>query len=282
VTRPCDFVALTKPRVTALVAVTAAGGLLLARASVPVRVLLALLAGTWAVVGAANALNCWVERDLDARMARTRDRPLPSGRLAPGPALAFSLALATGAIVLLAVGTNLPTTALGFGALVTYVGVYTPLKRRTPLALLVGAVPGAAPPLMGWTAATGRLEDAALVLGAILFLWQVPHFVAIGLLHRDDYARAGFRMLPVAGGTGIALAVAVAAAALLVPVTLLLGPAARLASWYPLGAALLGSAMLGVSLLCARTPASRQAARRLLLASLAYLPLLFALIVTTR
>src|SRR5439155_3385439 len=139
------------------------------------------------VVGAANALNCYLERESDALMRRTRDRPLPAGRVEPWVALALGVGVASTSIPLLGWATNALTALLALVALVTYVGVYTPMKQRSGLALFVGAVPGAIPPLMGWTAVTGRLETGGLALFAILFCWQLPHFLAISIYLADDY-----------------------------------------------------------------------------------------------
>jgi len=158
------------------------------------RTLTLALIGTALIVGAANALNMWLERDLDARMERTRHRPLPAGRLSPDVALAFGIALASLAIPMLFL-VNVSTGCLGVAALLIYVALYTPLKRRTDLALLVGAVPGAIPPLLGWTAATGALGAGGLLLFSLLFFWQLPHFAAISIARADDYARANLKVI---------------------------------------------------------------------------------------
>jgi len=189
------FVELTKPRITRAVLTTGAIGMALAPGRiVAVPAMLSLL-GTVLVVSSANALNMWWERDVDARMGRTADRPLPSGRLSARDALVFGLALGVLAMpVLLAV--NALTAALGLLALVSYVLVYTPMKAVSPYALHVGAVPGAIPPLMGYATVAGKLDGVALALFAVLFLWQIPHFVAISLVRGDEYADAA---LPVYG-----------------------------------------------------------------------------------
>jgi protoheme IX farnesyltransferase len=197
--RVADLVALTKPRITALVLLTSAAGICLAPNRVGARVWLLSLVGTALIVGSANALNMFWERDVDARMTRTRARPLPSGRMAPEHALAFGLGLGlVSAPMLFAV--NTATGLLGLVALVSYVAVYTPLKRRTPLALLVGAVPGAMPPLLGWSTATGAVERGGLLLFVLLLLWQIPHFAAIATFRADDYARAGLPVVSVRYG----------------------------------------------------------------------------------
>jgi protoheme IX farnesyltransferase len=230
-----DLVALTKPRITAMVLLTGAAGACLAPARAPTGRLLLSLLGTALIVGAANALNMWWERDVDALMSRTRSRPLPAGRLSPDVALAFGVTLACAGVPALFV-VNLATGILGVIALVSYVAVYTPLKRHTHLALLVGAVPGAMPPLLGWTTVTGGVGLGGAVLFAVLFLWQIPHFAAISIFRADDYARAGLQVVSVQHGEGAARRTVALYAVLLVAMSLL---------FYPLGLA--GRAYLGVA-----------------------------------
>jgi protoheme IX farnesyltransferase len=158
------------------------------------------LLGTAGTVGAANALNCWIERDRDRLMARTRLRPLPSGRMESGVALAFGILLAVFSLPLLAMASNGLTGSLGFLALVSYVAAYTPLKPKSPMAMLVGAIPGALPPLMGWTAVTGKIGLGGLLLFGILFAWQMPHFLAIALFRKEEYRSAGYMALPLVRG----------------------------------------------------------------------------------
>ena len=190
---------LTKPRITALVVFTTGAGLCLAPRQASLAVALITLGGTALAVAAANSLNMFLERDTDALMPRTRNRPLPSRRLEPGKALAFGLVLAGISVPLLSFGAGPIPGSLAAVALVSYVILYTPLKRRTSGALLVGAVAGAIPPLIGWTAATGRFDLPGLLLFAVLFLWQVPHFLAITLLRGGEYARAGLLVQPARG-----------------------------------------------------------------------------------
>jgi protoheme IX farnesyltransferase len=170
---------------------------------VAVSTLLLSLLGTALIVGSANALNMWWERDTDGRMARTRNRPLPAGRMSPEMALGFGLALGAVSAPLLFL-VNLPTGLLGLVALLSYVAVYTPLKRHTHFALLVGAVPGAIPPLIGWSTATGTIGLGGVLLFAVLFLWQVPHFAAITIFRAQDYARAGLQVVSVQKGEAAA------------------------------------------------------------------------------
>lgn len=197
-----DLFALTKPRITLIVLVTAACGMKLAsnHGHIPGMRWLAAMLGTALVVGSANALNMYWERDSDAFMERTKNRPLPAGRLAPLTALLFGLLLAVVSLPILFFGVNTMTGLLGFVALASYVLLYTPLKRHSVLALWVGAIPGAIPPLLGWSAITGRLDLAGLALFAFLFFWQVPHFLAIAIFRADDYARAGLKVVPVEYG----------------------------------------------------------------------------------
>ncbi len=270
--RLSDWLALTKPSITRMCLITTAGGLWLAPAAVDAPLALWALVGTALAVGSANALNMWWERDSDRLMARTRKRPTATGRLAPGGVLAFGVALGVVALGVLLAGTNLLTAALGAFALLSYVLVYTPLKYRTPLALVIGAVPGAMPPLMGWTAATGTLDAPGLVLFGILLVWQIPHFLAISLYRKADYARAGIRIVPVVRGDLVAKRQAVAWATALVPISLALTPLGVTGTFYFVVAAFLGLAFLGHGLLGLRATARPRWARDYFLASLVYLP----------
>jgi protoheme IX farnesyltransferase len=271
-----DVISLAKPRVTALVLCTTAGGLYLAPDAVATPLVLLTLLATAMTVGAANTLNCYLERDVDGLMERTRNRPLPAGRLDPRLALAVGLALAVVSVPLLTIFVNPLTGLLGAVALVTYVLVYTPLKLRSPIALLVGAVPGAIPPLMGWTAVTGSLDLPGLALFAVLFLWQVPHFLAIALYRKEDYLIAGLRTLPVVRGDRAARVHLALWALALVPTTLSLVPLGVAGRLYLIAASLLGAAFIGACLWGLRRDPGRAWARRVFLASIAYLALLFA------
>ncbi len=271
-----DLVSLTKPRLSSLVLCTCAGGLWLAPGALtPGRWLLTLL-GTAGTVGAANALNCYVERDVDRAMARTRNRPLPAGRMEPVVALCFALALAAVSLPVLALGSNLLTTGLGLLALVTYVFVYTPLKGHTDAAMLVGTVPGALPPLMGWTAVTGRLDAGGLALFAILVFWQLPHFLAIALFRKVEYRAAGLQTVPLHLGDNAARWWMLATTAVLVPVTMVLFPL-HVAGWFYLAVAiLLGAAFLAVQLWGVLKRLGAGWARKSFFFSLIYLAVLFA------
>ncbi len=242
-----ELVALTKPRITVIVLATGAAGLVVAPGAVATSTAWISLVATAVIVASANALNMWWERDVDGLMTRTRRRPLPAGRMAPDVALAFGLLLALASTPML-FAVNVATGVLGLVALVTYVAIYTPMKRHTWLALLVGAVPGAMPPLMGWTTVTGRLDAGGLLLFAILFLWQVPHFGAIALFRKDDYARAGLQVLSVQHGERASRVVMVLFAVLLVAATLLAQPLHIAGAAYTFVAAVLGAGFIGLTL----------------------------------
>jgi len=280
--RAADFAELTKPRITSLVLVTAAVGYAVGAVG-PFSFLrfLVFMAGTALLCGGASALNQFAERDLDARMRRTQRRPLPAGRLRPEEAMVFGLGLSAAGLAFL-VFVNPLTLALGAASLSTYVLVYTPLKRVSSLSTVVGAVPGALPPLMGWAASRGSIGAAGLGLFSILFLWQLPHFLAIGWLYREDYARGGFPMLAVTDPDGSSTGrQSVLYATALLPVTLAAGLLASAGKGYLWGALLLGAAFLG----CAAVFAWRRtapAARLLFFGSVLYLPLVLGLMVFDR
>jgi heme o synthase len=273
-----DYMELTKPRVTSLVVTTAAFGFYLgSRGSLDLLLLLHCLAGTWLVAAGTSALNQVLERDSDSRMERTRRRPLPDGRLQPVQALGFATALATIGMLYLALTVNLLTALLAAATLASYIFLYTPLKARSPLATLVGAVPGALPPLGGWAAASGSLGAGGWALFGILFLWQLPHSLAIAWMYREDYARGGFRVLPVVdpGGDSTVRQI-LGNAIVLIPVSLtpsLLGVAGK---FYFYGALVLGLFLLWHCAGIVRDR-GRSGARRIVLASVIYLPALLLL-----
>lgn len=270
-----DMIALVKPRIMVMAILTAAGALSLAPGTAHVPTALWLLAGTGFIVGAANALNMWLERDIDCLMARTKNRPLPQGRLAAQSALVFGGVLGIAAIPALAM-VNVLTAALGLLALVLYVGVYTPMKQRSHWAVWVGGVPGAMPALMGWTAATGRIDLAGLAVFGVLFFWQVPHFHAIAMYRQRDYDAAGLKTLPSARGITaarreIALYLVVQVAVSFAPVALGVTGIPYLVTAAVLGAFVLVQGLAG--------DGSTKWARNVFLASIVYLPLLFAVMV---
>jgi heme o synthase len=281
--RVAAYAELTKPRITFLIVLTAAAGYALASpAGVNYVGLISALFGIALLSSGIATLNQYLERDLDALMRRTADRPLPSGKLLPWEALLFGVGLTVVAQIYLAVFVNPLSALLGLIVIAGYLFGYTPLKTKTSLSTMVGAFPGAVPPLIGWTAATGELTLEAWVLFAILFLWQFPHFLAIAWMYREDYARAGILMLPVVEPDGrVTSQQIVIYTIMLIPVSLLptaLGLSGRI---YLYGAAALGILFLYSSVRAAFSQ-SRQQARRLLLASVLYLPLLFILMVLDR
>jgi protoheme IX farnesyltransferase len=266
---------LAKPRLASLVLLTTAGGMWLAPGTIkPARALLTVLC-TAAVVGAANALNSYIERESDGLMHRTRSRPLPSGRLDPMLALAFGLAVPVFALPVLAMVAGPLTAALALVALVSYVAIYTPMKRRSSLALFVGAVPGAIPPLMGWTAVTGHADLGGVAVFLLLAAWQLPHFIAISLYLKEDYARGGMKVFALVHGDRVARAWIAGTSLLLLPASLL-PVALGLATWAYGGIALAASlgftgyALSGLRL----TGESNRWARRIFLATLLYLTVL--------
>jgi protoheme IX farnesyltransferase len=270
-----DLLLLAKPRLSGLVVLTTAGGVALAPGRIGVARAIVTIAGTAAVVGAANALNCWLERDVDARMRRTRDRPLPSGRLEPFVAFALGLAVPVFAIPILALVASPLAALLAFLALVIYVAVYTPMKRRSTLALLVGAVPGAIPPLLGWTAVTGRLDAGGLALFALLFAWQLPHFLAVSIYLADDYARGGLQVFALVHGERVTRAWIAASSALLLVASLALVPLGVAGLAYGIVAALAGTAVVAAAVRGLGGTGGSWA-RNLFLGTLLHLTLLFA------
>ena len=271
-----DYIGLTKPRLNLLVVVTSAAGYYLGAPGLPdLLPMLPTVAGTALVAGGAAVLNQVYERDTDALMIRTRLRALPDGRVMHGDARVFGIVLSAVGVAMLAVWANPVATLLAVATLVVYLGIYTPMKRRTSLATFVGAVPGALPPLIGWAASHGSISAGGSALFAIVFLWQIPHFMAIAWMYRDDYAKGGFPMLPVVdpGGRRAGRQAALYAGVLL-PVSLLPTAVGVSGSAYLAVALLLGTALLVLSIqfAAARTDAS---ARRLFFGSIAYLPLLW-------
>ena len=278
-----DFVALTKPRVVLMVLVTTLMGYDVALTG-PADYLrmIHLLIGSLLAAGGTLALNQYGERDLDARMDRTRARPLPAGRLQPLEAWLFGVALTVIGTAYLAALVNPLAALVTLATTILYLFAYTPLKRRTPLCTLVGAVAGALPPVAGWAAARGDVAPGSWVLFAILFLWQLPHTLAIARLYRDDYARAGVRVLPVVDPDGASTERQVVLACVaLVSVSLLPAVAGWTGPIYLAGALVLGLAFSAVGVEQALVPSPR-AARHVLLASLIYLPLLLGLMAFDR
>ena len=281
--RAADYLALTKPRLNLLVLITTLAGVYLASPEgVPLPLLLHTLIGTALVAGGAAALNQVWERDTDRMMRRTSTRPLPSGRLGIAEGVLFGVLLSIAGIAELAIAVNTLSAAVAALTLASYVLVYTPLKRRSSLSTLVGAVPGALPPVIGWVAVTGSLTLPALVLFGIQFFWQMPHFLAIAWMYRDDYARAGIPLLPVMEPNGRRTGQqALLYAAALWPVSLLPTAVGLAGTPYSLLATALGFAFIAQAALFARER-SMVTARRLFLISITYLPLLWAALVIDR
>jgi protoheme IX farnesyltransferase len=278
-----DYVALTKPRLNFLVVATSAAGYYLGAArTIDAAAMVQAVAGTALVAGGAAVLNQLYERDTDALMRRTRLRPLPAGRVTPTDARNFGLALSAAGLALLALRANWLAAVLALATIVAYLAVYTPMKRRTPMATLVGAIPGALPALIGWTASRGRVTLGGAALFAIVFLWQIPHFMAIAWLYRDDYGKAGFPMLAVIDPEGRrAGRQALWYATALVPVSVLPSYAGIAGPVYLGSAIVLGLALFVLS---ARFAAQRSdpSARALFFGSIIYLPLLWIVLIADK
>jgi protoheme IX farnesyltransferase len=277
------YLELTKPRLNFLVVATSAAGYYLGSTGAIAIVSMAeAVAGTALVAGGAAALNQLYERDTDALMRRTRTRPLPAGRVTPQDARVFGLALSAAGLVLLAARANWLSAGLALATLLTYLVIYTPMKRRTPLSTIVGAVPGALPALIGWTASHGAIDRSGAALFAIVFCWQLPHFMAIAWLYREDYAKAGFPMLPVIDPDGKRAGKQAVYWALLMV----------LASLEPNFSGLTGNAYLAVALvfgvglfwLAVRFASARNesTARALFYGSITYLPLLWIAMIANK
>ena len=281
-----DYWALTKPEVNFLIVITTFAGFYLGCApylqDFPFLPLFNTVLGTLLVASGAGTLNQYIERRFDSQMRRTARRPLAAGRLKPSAVLWFGLALSAVGSIYLALAVNVLASLLAIFALLSYLFCYTPLKRKTPLCTLVGAVPGAMPPLIGWAASSGKLTFEAWTLFGVIFLWQFPHFMAIAWMYRDDYDRAGYLVLPRgAGQARFAILQTLLPLLILVPLSLLPGLGTQLSIAYCIAALLLTVSFFyyGAKFALRRSPS---AARRLLAASIIYLPLMFALMVFPR
>ena len=284
-----DYIALTKPRITWLILMSTGVGYFFGAqagwhgwSSWHWLTLLHTIIGTGLIASGTAALNQWVERVADGKMRRTQARPLPSGRLEPAPALIFAIAISVAGFADLWFGANPLAALLGLFTLLTYLFIYTPLKQRSPHSTTFGSLPGAMPPLIGFAAASGTLTWDAWVLFAILFLWQFPHFYAIAWMYKEDYARAGILMLPVVEPDGKSTARRILLYSIaLIPISLMPKYFAMAGNVYLFGALALGLVFLyyGVRIRWDRT---RQQARRVLLASVVYLPVLFSLMLLDR
>ncbi len=280
--RVADYIALLKPRVMSLVVFTGFAGLYLAPGSLhPVLALAAILCIAVAA-GASGAINMWYDRDIDARMARTRGRPIPAGRMEPGAALGFGVTLAVGSVVVMGLAINAMAAALLALTIGFYVFVYTMwLKRRTPQNIVIGGAAGAFPPMIGWAAVTGDVSLAGLVMFGIIFIWTPPHFWALALYRSDDYANAGVPMLPVVAGVERTRRHILCYTLLLFPLALapaLLGIAGVV---YGVGAAVLGALFVVSALRVQNDPMHREA-RRMFGFSIVYLFAIFALLIVDK
>jgi heme o synthase len=280
-----DYWELTKPEVNFLILITTFAGFYLGSADAGQQfsfvALFNALLGTLLVASGTATLNQYIERKFDAQMRRTARRPLAAGRLEPQAVLLFGVVLSTAGSIYLAIAAGVLASLLALLTLISYLFLYTPLKRRTPQCVLVGAFPGAMPPLIGWAAASGRLNMEAWLLYAIVFLWQFPHFMAIAWMYREDYERAGYRMLPKGHAkVGVVILQTMLPLLALLPISIVQLPTQHVVTFYS-AALVIGAGFLyfGLNFVLLR---SRPAARQLLAASIIYLPLLFALRVTFR
>jgi len=287
-----DYIDLTKPRITWLILMSTGIGYFFGLAGtggwseflqhLGMLRLFHTMLGTGLIASGTAALNQWIEREADARMRRTADRPLPSGRLASGPALAFGVALSVGGFADLFLGVNPLAAWIGAFTLASYLFFYTPLKQRTWWSTTVGAIPGAMPPVIGYAASAGKLTPECWVLAAILFLWQFPHFYSIAWMYKEDYARAGIRMLPVVEPDGRSTARQIVLFGLaLIPVSLVPGMLGMAGRIYLAGALLLGLWFLSAGVRVARQRTLARA-RAVLLTSVVYLPFLYGLMLLDR
>jgi protoheme IX farnesyltransferase len=278
-----DYITLTKPRIISLLLLTTVAAMFVADPSGPeLSTILWTMLGGYLAAGGAGAINHYIERDADARMSRTRSRPLASGRVAPWHGLVFGIVLGVAAILQLALTVNVLTAALAAGGLLGYVFIYTIwLKPRTPQNIVLGGAAGAMPPLVGWAAATGALSLDALWLFAVVFFWTPPHFWALSLLIKDDYARTGFPMLPVVRGEEATRRQILLYSLLLVGLTVLPVVSGLFGLIYLAAALLLGAGFIGLAAGLLAKP-SRAAARRLYLSTLLYLALLFVAMAVDR
>jgi protoheme IX farnesyltransferase len=273
-----DYVQLTKPRITLFCLLMTIGGAAMAPDSLKASVVIFTLIGTAFSVASANALNMFIERESDKLMKRTASRPLPTGRISAQSALIFALLLGVASVLILGRWVNWTTSFLSLFALLSYVLVYTPMKRISPHALLIGAVPGAMPPLLGWTATTGKITAPGLVLFAILLIWQIPHFIAISVNHETDYRNAGIKTWPGDRGLKPATIQALLYSVLLIPVSLLLIPLGVAGYLYAFTSVALGLWMVVLSARGFKPEKHAQWAKQLFIASLIYLPVLTAVL----
>jgi protoheme IX farnesyltransferase len=280
--RAADYVTLAKPRLNLLVVGSTLAGYVMGGGDANARAVIAMVVGTGLVAGGASAVNQVIERRTDALMRRTRLRPMADGRMSSSDALVYAAALSLTGLALLAVAVNLLSALVALATLISYAAIYTPLKLRTSFATVIGAIPGALPPVIGWAAATNGLSQGAWILFGILFLWQLPHFLAIAWMYREDYARAGFPMLPVIEPDGRSTArQSVLYAAALLPLSLAPTLVGITTTTYFVAALLLTLGFLALTLQFARTRSVGDA-RRVFFGSILYLPVLWMLMIAGR
>lgn len=281
--RAADYVTLAKPRLNMLVVVTSLAGYAMGHGEMSnVLVVLSVVIGTALVASGASAMNQVYERRTDGLMERTRMRPMPDGRIQPAEAIRYAIILCLAGLLILSFGANVLSAVVAFATLVTYAAIYTPLKLRTSFATVIGAIPGALPPVIGWAAATNELSRGAWILFGIVFLWQLPHFLAIAWMYREDYARAGFPMLPVIEPDGRSTArQSVIYCAALLPLSVAPTVAGMATEWYFYAALVLTIAFFALTLQFARTRSIADA-RRVFFGSITYLPILWILMISGR
>ena len=272
-----DLLSLTKPRLTSLVVLSAAAGLAITPQEVGTSTFLWIIFGIFLVVAAANTVNCYLESDVDALMSRTRNRPLVRGSLKPSTALIFGMSLAALSFVVLLWKSNLITAVLGLLGFALYVAFYTPMKRRSMLALFAGAIPGAIPPMMGWTAATNQINTTACLLFGILFFWQVPHFIAISLFREKEYTNAGLKTFPGTLGLRSAQTHMILYSAFLIFITFLPFPLGLAGVYYLSTALILGLLFTGLCVASFFALKPLNWSRIIFFGSLAYLPLVLGM-----
>ena len=281
--RTNDFVALAKPRLNLLVVASSLAGYVMGGGDMSNAVAVVFtVVGTALVASGASAFNQVIERNPDSLMRRTRLRPVPDGRLQPVESLVFATVVSVAGLLILGAGVNLLSAGIALATLLTYALIYTPLKRRSSFSTVVGAIPGALPPVIGWAAARDALSPGGWVLFGIVFLWQMPHFLAIAWIYRDDYARAGFQMLPVIEPDGRSTGrQAILYCCALLPVSLAPTLVGMANTAYFAGALVLGLLFLALTLKFARSRTTLDA-RRLFLGSIVYLPILWILMIVFR
>lgn len=277
-----DYIELSKPRISFFCILMTAGGVILAPGNISVLSFVMTLIGTALSVASANTFNMIYERDTDKLMRRTKFRPLATGRLKVSHAVIFAIAIGFFSMYLLAIYVNLLTALLAFIAIFAYSLIYTPLKYKTPLALVVGAFPGAMPPLMGWTAVSNKIDAASLVLFGVLFAWQMPHFIAIAIYHKEDYTKAGIKVVSTIRGDYIAKIQALLWTLVLIGISITLVPLRVGGAIYLIFAVGLGFWFLRLSIIGLKKDVLPSWPRKFFLASLVYLPVLVLGLVADR